>query len=426
MIEDNTLKKIQIGMKILDASRDNLYFDMRFLDLALFAFQYKADEGNHFAGTDGNNLYFYPDFLIDCYEQDVKLGNRLYLHMVLHCIYRHVFRIEDRNRRIWDLACDIAVNAVTDRLQYASLKMRIPAVRDSYYRELQQECKLLTADLIYQYLMKKDYPEEKLIPMELQFKVDDHNYWYQEDQKNQQNLKNQQKWEDISNRTQTSMETLEKGTGKDHESIYLTVEAENRPRYDYKTFLRKFAVYREDMEVDPDTFDYSFYTYGLSLYGNMPLIEPLEQKEVKKIQDFVIAIDTSFSCSEEQVKEFLQETCQILFSTESFFKKVNIRVIQCDNKVQKDDRINSEEEMSDYINHLEILGRGGTDFRPVFEYVNNLVEEGAFNNLKGLLYFTDGRGLYPKKRTAYDTAFVFLREDFVDSDVPPWAIRLEI
>ena len=49
------------------------------------------------------------------------------------------------------------------------------------------------------------------------------------------------------------------------------------------------------MKLNPDEFDYNFYTYGFALYENMPLIEPLEYREVKRIREFVIAIDTSGS-----------------------------------------------------------------------------------------------------------------------------------
>ena len=126
------------------------------------------------------------------------------------------------------------------------------------------------------------------------------------------------------------------------------------------------------------------------------------------------------------MKDFLNETCTILFESESFFKKVNIRIIQCDMKVRKDDLITDDKQMKDYINHLTITGRGGTDFRPAFEYVNDLIERGAFTSLKGLIYFTDGRGEYPKKKPPYETAFIFLKEDYVDSGVPAWAIKLEI
>ena len=48
----------------------------------------------------------------------------------------------------------------------------------------------------------------------------------------------------------------------------------------------------------------------------------------------------------------------------------------------------------------------------------------AFSRLKGLLYFTDGQGIYPLKRPPFETAFVFMKEDYEDADVPPWAIKL--
>ena len=105
------------------------------------------------------------------------------------------------------------------------------------------------------------------------------------------------------------------------------VKVENRERYDYKKFLRKFAVLKEEMQVDADSFDYVFYTYGLELYGNMPLIEPQETKEMYRVEDFVIVIDTSMSCSGELVKRFLEETYAVLCESESYFRKINIHII---------------------------------------------------------------------------------------------------
>ena len=58
-------------------------------------------------------------------------------------------------------------------------------------------------------------------------------------------------------------------------------------------------------------------------------------------------------------------------------------------------------------------------------YVNELLEQGVLKNLGGLLYFTDGKGIYPKKRPEYKTAFLFL-DDYDESAVPPWAMRLRV
>ena len=76
------------------------------------------------------------------------------------------------------------------------------------------------------------------------------------------------------------------------------------------------------------------------------------------------------------------------------------------------------------MEHFVIRGMGGTDFRPVFEHVAALTRQGAFTKLKGLLYFTDGKGIYPLKKPPYDTAFVFLKDQYEDESVPPWAIKL--
>ena len=60
------------------------------------------------------------------------------------------------------------------------------------------------------------------------------------------------------------------------------------------------------------------------------------------------------------------------------------------------------------MDHFEVKGFGGTDFRPVFDYTRSLMDEGVFQNLKGLIYFTDGYGEFPKTKPPFDTAFVFM------------------
>ena len=74
----------------------------------------------------------------------------------------------------------------------------------------------------------------------------------------------------------------------------------------------------------------------------------------------------------------------------------------------------------------QLEGFGATDFRPVFEYVDEAIEKGEFENLKGLIYFTDGYGVFPEHKPPhnYDVAFVFLDDDFDKPDIPPWAIKL--
>ena len=282
---------------------------------------------------------------------------------------------------------------------------------------------LKVLERVYEVLKKEEFPETKLGQLESDFRVDDHSYWPKdEDKKKQSQIENQ--WQDISERMETEMETFSKEASESSGGLINQVKVENRERMDYREFLRKFSVLKEEMTVDPDSFDYNFYSYGLSLYGNMPLIEPQEWKEVQKVEEFVIVIDTSMSCSGELVRKFLEETYGVLSENDSFFRKVNIHIIQCDDQIQTDQKITCEEELKSYMEKLELKGEGGTDFRPAFAYVDEMIRQHAFEHLRGMIYFTDGRGIYPAKRPVYETAFVFMEEEYEDVDVPPWAIKI--
>src|SRR5699024_10662059 len=144
--------------------------------------------------------------------------------------------------------------------------------------------------------------------------------------------------------------------------------------------------------------------YGLRRYGNMPLIEPLETREARRIRDLVIAIDTSMSTSGEQVRQFLSYTYTILKESESFFRTFRLRLLQCDDQLRADQLITNEEDLRESMEHFQLTGQSATDFRPVFDHVEALRRKGELRDMRGLLYFTDGLGVYPTRRPDYDTA----------------------
>lgn len=258
-----------------------------------------------------------------------------------------------------------------------------------------------------------------------EFTVDDHSRWCREPE-NPKQQQTRDKWQDISEKLEMDLDTFSKEAAECDGGLKERLKIMHRETMDYRSFLRKFAVMHEEVQADPDQFDYVFYSYGLSLYGNMPLIEPQETKEVKRIEEFAVVIDTSMSCSGELVQAFLEETYAILTEQENFFRKINLHIIQCDEKVQADVKISAIEELKDYMETFEAVGSGGTDFRPAFAYVEKLCREKEFTNLKGLIYFTDGFGIYPKKMPPFQTAFLFIDEEESDTEVPPWAMKLMI
>ncbi len=433
----------QIGQEILSICRDELYFSMRFMDVALSSFIYTMDPEVSPFGTDGSRIYYHPRELGGLYRENRILANRGYLHMVLHCIFRHIWKtggdhtLDIRNtggdnsdagdgdrKRYWDLSCDIAAEHIIDGCDLRPVRYSRSLLRRETYRKLELSGHVLNAERIYRLLSEWGLTEKELTMLEEEFYVDDHRYWGNGDRRRPPDQQMQKRWKDIDEKMETDLETFSKETAEQNGDFLDELKVENRGRHDYREFLRKFAVFREELKADPDTFDYGFYSYGMELYGNMPLIEPVETREAHRIEEFAVVIDTSMSCSGELIGRFLEETYRVLTENESFFRKVNIHIIQCDEKVHQDVQITSAEELEDYMEHFRLYGEGGTDFRPAFEYVEELREKKVFTDLKGMIYFTDGYGIYPAGTPAWKTAFVFLEDDYRDADVPPWALKL--
>ena len=436
---------------VMNLARSTLIVRFRFLDIALSRLEMVPMDDVTLA-TDGRRLIYGPKHVLRSFKSDNEKPARDYLHVLLHCIFSHMFTGALTYPELWDLACDIAVEStindlgmrVTEDPQKASQRPDIERVR--------ADVKMLTAEKIYHHFLERGISAEEAERLGQLFRSDDHSGWHcsrsvrndsagengDEDRSGSDEpdspedglppimplLEMEEEWKDIAEKVQEALETIFKEQGDTADGLIQNLKAVTREKYDYTTFLKKFSVLGETLGVNDEEFDYVFYTYGLRLYENMPLVEPLEYRESRRIREFVVAIDTSASTSGELVQKFLQKTYNILKSAESYFSRVNIHIIQCDADIQEHVKITSDEEFDRYIDRMEIHGLGGTDFRPVFELVDDLIEAGEFSDLRGLIYFTDGYGTFPSHMPVYQTAFVFLEDEYREPDVPPWAIRL--
>ncbi len=374
--KENEDKRAALAQKIWGLSRDRLLINLRFLDVALSSLRFQASAGTDVVSCDMSTpgsavVYYDPVVVIRLYKKNPANVTRLHLHMLLHCIFSHAYRYDRVEQELWDVAVDMAVENVAMSLGISGLE----TVGDAQRRETLAQ------------------------------------------------------WKKISERIKAELKSFSEDKSDDKSgdrSILQNLEEATKEHYDYGDFLRRFSVSGEEMQINDDEFDYVYYTYGLSLYGNLPLVEPLEYKDVNKIKEFVVAIDTSGSCRGELVQTFLNKTYSILKSSENFFRKVNIHIIQCDSEVRRDTKITNDEEFEVFMREGQLEGFGSTDFRPVFAYVDSAIENGEFENLKGLIYFTDGFGVFPEHKPShnYDTAFVFLEDDYEKPPTPPWAIKL--
>ena len=565
-----------LGSRILNQSRYELSLSMRHLARALDRLPYEMDFNTQRMGTEGERIHFHPEFIFQLFMESPQKLNRLYMHSLLHCLFRHMFKNEDKKEELWNMACDIHVEYVLDSLDVDLLKRPAGEYRENTFQSLEEKIKTLSAERIYQYLEEEDLDYDAWERLEREIYKDDHVFWKvidredapgeegegdgdgtplpmpedftpndnpsgeenegekkesgdntsaeksedkdkspregkssedaspqsgtpsngegkeeknqeagnqepenrgsegegntgegnsgedcqgeakqedsqsgnssgkkQEERKKAENRKPtgqgqreereakkkrddlSKEWEDISKRTEQEIEHSSKEKQEEQGSLAWFLRLEQKKYTDFRDFLRRLSVDREEMEVDLDSFDYGYYYYGLEQYGNMPLIEENEYREGRKLQELVIAIDTSHSTKGEMVKGFLEETAGILKQKDAFFQKVNVHILECDDELRKDICLENVEDLEQYSKNFAVKGGYGTDFRPVFRYVSDLQKRGELKNLKGLMYFTDGKGRYPKEAPPYVTAFVFPKgEDIDDDNVPFWAMKL--
>lgn len=428
-----------VGKRIIRAAKKELYLSMRYLYQALDSLEPSADLEIKWIGTDGSNLFFMPMMMAEKYVENPVLVNRAYFHSVLHCLFGHFYKRGQREEELWNLSCDIMVEGIIDSFSFSSVLAVLPPLKEEALERISKRIKIFSAEYIYDYLKTS---KEDLVLLFRYFTVDDHAFWERDDKKKEDERKEKKEererelWKEISSKLQTELETYARSIGTEKSKLYQSIVFENREKVSYEAFLRRFKEPVEETRLDMESFDYGFYNYGLTLYGNMPLIEEPEYKLSDKIRSFAVVIDTSGSISRELASQFLWETVSIITENNGANIGEDVKeciLIQCDNEIQSVERIRTKEELVAYVEEFQITGRGGTDFREAFRYLDKEIEEKRIEKLSGLIYFTDGYGLYPEYMPEYETAFVFPETAYQDGKLPyesevfpKWAMHIVI
>ena len=421
------------GRRILAYVRTELTLSLPFLSFALGMLFDVMDLSTQTLGTDMEAVRFNPLYLRNTFLQDPVRLNRNMLHMLFHCLFLHPSSASLKpDPDLWNISCDIAAEAVLDSVS-CEPATRLPSdFRQEVYDTLTEEVGVLTAERIFRFLSEHPGQWDRF-RLAAEFLSDDHGFWERLSDKEKntppaaRDGAGDNDWDKTGKEVRAALQTMDKEASSESGMLLRLLQIEKSRRTDYREFLKRFALLREEVSIDPDSFDYGFYHYGMSLYGNMPLLEETEVRESMRVDELVIVLDTSASCQPVLVQQFLNETARLLFHRDAFFKNVDIHILACDEKVQEDTRIRSVEEMKKYADGFALKGGFGTDFRPAFAYVEELRKKQILTRVKGLMYFTYGFGIYPTKPTDYDTAFVFWKEEeYRDRDVPPWALKLYV
>lgn len=477
----------RMGKQILNQSRTELLLAMRFMARPLNSLSYEMDLRTQRVGTDGERIRFNPEFLLHLFIESPQKLNRLYLHLLLHCLFRHLYSGDGREAALWNLACDIHAESVLDSMDYALIHRPPGAFRQQSYETLTARCRVLTAERLYRHFLSAPPEAAELYALQQEFTKDDHQFWVLPGEQGEQELpegaaspqdsaggvdeedksrdapqqegrdggggdvteepgeeekgkegeggeaarartrrrEREEQWREDGERLKSELRTLGPEAGTELGSLQWQLELQYKRYPDFRDFLKYLMVEREELRIDPDSFDYAYYYYGMTIYGNMPLIEENEYRDARKIEKLVLAIDTSASCKDILVQKFLNQAAGILSDRDGFFRRVEVHILECDDRIRQDIVLHDVAELEHYSRGFSLRGGYGTDFRPVFSEVERRMRDGGLSGLRGLLYFTDGYGSYPQRPTPYRTAFVFPKdEDYSDEDAPDWALRL--
>ena len=440
-------KTRRLAAQAVDLFRDTFAKELMYLAPLIYLMKPEADEKVERMETDGEYLYYNPAWILSIFSSG-KSGYRklkmFFLHILAHCMLGHIWdRPEDRTDM--DSSYDVAAGLLAGRIAGDEREEETGMFgggENEKKKKIRRAAAHFTAQTLRDYCAERKY-STILQNMGMKQKKDNHDRWERARKKNNKDgrpgtsggngcmdelLKKQ--WVEAlnsmlsmmpSDQAKMLLQGLMPGAGMEN------ISAAQENRSDYRELLRSYMLLKERRIEDPDMIDTDWYTLGLSMYGNIPIIEFPESSETPVADDIVIAIDTSGSCSGETASRFLRETCNMIRDMGIGRERVNIRILECDASIENEIVIHSEDDLPDF-GERQMHGFGGTSFVPVFQHIDRLLEEKEMNCVRCLLYLSDTYGEFPESAPQYDTVFVVPEEDvsiFSEPDrrskqVPEW------
>ncbi len=415
----------------LAAARTRLILEKPFLGSLVMHLPLKAADPKwcETTATDARNFYFNPGYIARLTLEQTQF---VLAHEAMHCALSHFARRNHRQKHRWDVACDYAVNMILDEE-----RMQGPenALMSAAYRGL-------TAEEIYP-LLHQDPPEqtqdkhlfdnepsseggegEPQEQSESQDQRDGQSGESEPEQPDDQTEKGDQTEQDEAESEPQQAGARQEAppppadpdkldeqwksrlaaaaqaarqAGKLSQSLMRFVDDLLSPQLPWRALLARYM-----MNAARD--DYSFQR--TSRRESDALMPRLYSQSVNA----VVALDTSGSVSEDELREFLSEIDALKAQV-----RASVTLHACDDKLDPHgpwhfamwEALDLPEEIS---------GGGGTDFRPVFEWVER---DRIGPDL--LVYFTDAQGRFPATEPPYPVVWLVKGKAGV-----PFGIRIQL
>ena len=327
---------------------------------------------------DSKFIYFQEAYLRTIHdEKRIKSELKVdFIHLILHFIYQHNLRQKQFDPKIWSLACDIVIYQAIHHLEleYGNFKDS----RTNFINQLPSNLLSLSSEKVYKILLDNaDNPE-----------INSNNSQTSESTEtdfqrllNQLNLSNseicdlevtsQHSNELISQQMDGLLESIFNRFSRDDIPNFIQSEINDRflPKRNWRTELSLFlqnTIIQDTTWIHPNKRLISRNLYLPSKF--------------KENLSLMIALDTSQSIEDSTLSKFVRDTTSIIDTLAS----VKLTIVQSDAAIQSI----SEFDYGETPKITSLKGRGGTDFRPVFNLLSKY-------DVDLLIYFTDGDGIFP-------------------------------
>lgn len=321
------------------------------------------------AATDGRHLYYNTQFFNALSNKEIEF---VIAHEILHCVFDHLTRREDRNPMLFNIACDYLVNNTLVRDRIGEPVKLVDIYQDFKYDGW-------TSEEVYDELFKQAEKNGEEFLKQLGNLLDEHVDWDKDSKENKGGDKegngppkySKEELKKIRDEIKEGMLSAAQaaGAGNTPAEIQRMIKELTEPKMNWRELLRQQiqSTIRND------------YTFSRPSRKGWHTGAVLPGMNFDETIDIAVALDMSGSIGDAQARDFLSEIKGIMDE----YKDYNIKLWCFDTQVYNECDFSADtgEELLDY----EIIGGGGTDFMANWTYMKE-------NDIqpKKFIMFTDG------------------------------------
>ena len=313
------------------------------------------------AAVDGRNLYFNAEFFDAMDNAEIEF---VIAHEILHCVFDHLGRRDNRDPKLYNIAADYIVNNILVRDKIGAKPKLVDCFQDFKYEGW-------TSEEVYDDLYEK---ADKIDISELGEMLDEHLDLEDGDGNGSEGEGGKPKYskeelKQIKDQIKESMLSAAQaaGAGKVPGEVARIIKEFTEPKMNWREILQ------QQIQSTVKN-DYSFSRPSRKTHGGVVLPGTVNEETI----DVCVALDTSGSISDEMLRDFLSEIQSIMDQ----YNDYNVKVWCFDTKVYNLEEFSAHDgDLTQY----EAAGGGGTDFMANWDFMK---EEGI--EPKKFIMFTDG------------------------------------